>query len=146
MCLDLAFQSFSLLCCRQPSPTNQACAHQRTPTGPWQLSPHKETRANYNSSSIQTKGRNRQIKYKQVHIKKNAKHFSSKYVQWVLNVNFDFQTSFLPLISPFCSKCAKSTWCPCAQKQTHLGGKSSQCANLLINFTASCTRSKDKSK
>lgn len=54
------FQPFSLLCCRQLSPTNRACTCQGTPTGPQQQLPPgvKEPRANYNYSSIQTKGRN----------------------------------------------------------------------------------------
>ena len=70
----------------------------------------KEPRANYNYSSIQTKGRNHWIKNKaSAHKKKNTERLSFKCVQLVLNINFDFQTSFLLLISPFCSKCAKST-------------------------------------
>lgn len=95
----------------------------------------KEPRANYNYSSIQTKGRNHRIKNK-TSAHKKTQNISFKCVQLVLNINFDFQT-FLLLISPFCSKCAKSTWSPFALKQTHLGGKSSQCANLFIDFTAS---------
>ena len=138
MCLDLAFQPFSLLCCRQPSPTNRACTRQGTPTGPQQLppgvkSPEQITTTAASKPKEETTG----LKIKQVHIKKNTERLSFKCVQLVLNINFDFQTSFLLLISPFCSKCAKSTWCPFALKQTHLGGKSSQCANLWIDFTAS---------
>lgn len=136
MCLDLAFQPFSLLCCEQLSPPNRAC----TCPGEHRLAPAaatwcKEPRANYNYSSIQTKGRNHRIKNKTSAHK--TQNISFKCVRLVLNINFDFQTSFLLLISPFCCKVCKKYLKPFALKQTHLGGKSSQCANLFIDFTAS---------
>lgn len=135
MCLDLAFQPFSLLCCRQLSPTNQACTCQGTPTGPQQLPPGvKSPEQITTTAASEPKEETTGLK---ISAHKKTQNISFKCVQLVLNINFDFQTSFLLLISPLCSKCAKSTWSPFALKQTHLGGKSSQCANLFIDFTAS---------
>ena len=108
MCLDLAFQPFPLLCCRQPSPTSQRLHTAGDPDWPWADVPAvKRPEQITTKEASKPKGEITSLEGKQVHIK-SAEHFSFKYAQLGLNIAFDFQASFLLLISPFCSECAKS--------------------------------------